>query len=219
MKCFVIACWKGLGFILIVAGLLWGIIDSCSKKTDNPEVKAAVYFDLRASIADSVLTVAKRAENVKIDSMSAIEGVKTQSAMMNAAYWESIARNRAVSAAKFKNKADSLAAAYSGTECKELINAFRQVNDTLSSVNAALKSEITALSGEAEGSSRQLYLCDKQGINKDLIIASKDSLIEIKNITISAYQNQLNKKEPFFKKYEKWIFGVVGIVATALILK
>ncbi len=220
MKSLIKAYWKGIAiFLVVVFCFSWIGISNCSKTSSSSVVQNAITSDLRASLIDSVQTAVLVAKNAEIDTLKAKEAMKTEAAILVAEYWKGKANVLGSKAAKYKNKADSLANAYTGTECNELIGAFRQANDTLKAENTALKNENEALDVEAEGYSRQLYLCETQNVINDTIIASKIALIAKKDNTIAVQAKALAKKENIFKKAEKWVFGVVGAVGAILIMK
>ena len=141
---------------------------------DKPQ-QTSVSFD-KAYFIDSTKNAEKLTENTKIDSLKSAEAFKTKSAEANAAYWEKQAVKRGSSAEKYKNKADSLAELDNG-QCRELIFAFRQANDTLKAQNTALDSANQALDIETESYSRRLFLCEKQSSNKDTVLVSNSSTI------------------------------------------
>lgn len=147
-----------------------GVVNSLHKPAQT-----SVGFD-KAYFIDSTKNAEKLTENAKIDSLKSAEAFRTKSAEANAAYWENQAMKRGSSAEKYKNKADSLAELDNG-QCRELIVAFRQANDTLKAQNTAMDSANKALDIEAESYSRRLFLCEKQSSNKDTVLVSNSSTI------------------------------------------
>ena len=206
MKSLLIAYWKYiLGFVLLVFIFSLIGISRCKEDRQTLVVEKANSAVLRAFLTDSINTARLELENVKLDSVKASDAKQTIKARTDAAYWKNIADKRGVTAAKYKNKADSLADAYTGTECLPFIKAYRQANDSLKSENLALDKENEKLDNEAQGYSRQLLSCETQSNNKDTINAGlkKYNKVLEKNIGIYQCYRDWGLKHRFWK----WVFG------------
>lgn len=203
MKSLYNAFWRSIvvPFILILVALICASMYKKHKDKAASENVSAIL--LRASIADSTRTATLELKNAEIDSLKAHEAIKTEKATANAAYWEGIANKRGISATKYRNKADSLAALDTG-QCKEIIDAFRQANDSLQSKNTALDSANVSVHVEAESYSRRLYLSEKQCLNKDSIITSHNKAMTVYKDNISTLQ--CYRDWGLKHKFWKWVF-------------
>ncbi|MEI6554748.1 MAG: hypothetical protein WCL70_04110 [Paludibacter sp.] len=212
------------GAVIVIAGMLFfslgtSQLNSCSDKSSEKNTAQTTLSLYKASIIDSIHTADKLKENARIDSTKAVERQKSIKATQTAQYWNKVAEKRGQSADYYKFKADSLANINTDIGCREIVGAYKQAIDTLTSQNTALEAENKALDDEAESYSRQLFMCEKQSSNKDVIITSKDSLSVLKDNSISAYQKQLATKNNWFHRAEKWIFGISGMVIGILATK
>ena len=137
---FIISFWKPILFVVVFTIIFSYIgISNCREKKSIANQEQINISDLRAFLVDSMQTVNLNGDIAKLDSVKAAEADKTTFYKESARYWENIAISKGKSADKFRNKADSLAKLDTG-QCAEIIQAFRQSNDTLKSQNMALDS-------------------------------------------------------------------------------
>lgn len=205
MKTLLNKFWKySLGLLLLVIIFSAIGIKQCNEEKKTVAIENANTAVLRAFLIDSTRTSVLASENVKLDIVKTKEAKKTETAKASALYWENIAKKRSVSATIYRNKADSLASLDTG-QCKDIIQAFRQANDTLQSENVALSNENQEMHTEIQGYSNQLFICEKQSLNKDSIIASHKKNISVLSIQINNYQcyRDWGLKHRFWK----WVFG------------
>lgn len=201
----IIAYWKQIIFLLLLIFIFsWIGISRCNEDKQTLATEQVNTSILRAFLIDSTRTSTLKADNAKLDSMKAVEASKTKQATANAKYWEYIAVQRGKAAIAYKNKADSLSQ-NAGEECIPFLEAYREANDSLRSENIALDSANLYLNIEAEGYSRQLFLCEQQSSNKDSILASKE-------IKINQYESQIGKLQCYRNwglkhRFWKWVFG------------
>lgn len=206
MKNFLDKYWKyALGLLILI--VIFSVIGFKKWQEDKKTLatEKANISVLRAFLIDSTRTSTKVAENAVLDTVKAQWAKKTELAKSSATYWEGIANKRGVSATIYRNKADSLASLDTG-QCKDIIQAFRQANDTLKSENVALSNENKEVHAEAQGYSKQLFIAEKQSTNKDSIIKSHEDHIFILSSQIENYQcyRDWGLKHRFWKWVFRW---------------
>lgn len=199
------AYWKPLLFITVLAIVFSAIgINKCQ------EDKASAKKE-KARIESRIATAKDSLEQLyRIDIQAGLERVKKQyseeanKAKKDAKYWQALSIKKGKAADFYRAKADSLAAFDTG-ECKEIIEAFRQANDTLKGDNIFLNNANLALNIEAESYSKQLYICEKQGLQKDSALISKTKLNNSLKSEIELYvcYRDWGLRRPFWA----WIAG------------
>lgn len=205
MKNIINLFWKPILIIIIlIITFSWIGIDQCAEKKAELKTEKANIAILRAFLIDSTQT-ADHKENIAIlDSAKAAEAIKTEKYKADSKYWNVIANKRAKAAEYYKYLADSIANTDNG-ECREIINAFRQANDTLQARVKDLDNENEALDGEAQSYANRLYMCEKQNIENGCIISEKEKYINTLETNISTLQcyRDWGVGHPVLK----WLFG------------
>lgn len=199
------AYWKPILFIVVLA-VIFSVIginkcqeDKASAKKEKARVERAISITKDSLEQLYRIDIQQGLENVK--KQYAEEAIKAKN---NAKYWESMSIKKAKVADYYRAKADSLAALDNGG-CGEIIEAFRQANDTLRGENMFLDNANLELHIEAESYSRQLYASEQQGLQKDSILVSKTKLNSSLKSEIELYTcfRDWGLRRPFWA----WIAG------------
>lgn len=183
------AHWGTLLIIALCAIVLLSYDCSNSRK-EKEKAKQAQITELakvqsyKLHFEDSLKAVLADKQLKEIEATKAIEAEKTNAAKAIAKYHESQASKLKSSNAKLQSKLDSLIR--SGTApCIDMLEACIENNGGLRKEIAELDKENQALDSEAQGYSRQLYLCEAQNVIKDSLLFEKD-------VSINALQGQIS---------------------------
>lgn len=124
---------------------------------------------------------------------------------------------------KLQQRADSLEQYVDSEICREIVDAFKEVNDSIRSENSLLDSTVIILNEVIETTNTQLNYCEEQNDLNEKIILNKDSLfgrvqdqLEVQN----RLNAKLNKEKDKYKKITTTavVGGFIGGVVTCLIL-
>jgi hypothetical protein len=206
-----------LPFALIVLLLLFSIISVC---TSNRNDKVITQSELNSALANQknrLKTYYLKLENKHLDSLMNVESAKIKKAEIKASKHAEIANKYFVIAKQQQRQLDSLKNI--SAPCSEQLSKCIETNSTLNNVIAENDTTIESLGQEAESYSRKLYLSEKQNLNLNVTVLSKDSTIFSINEINQNLTKQLKKNNSWFNRNKLWIGFGLGVIGTALILK
>lgn len=190
-------------------------------------VSLAIFFTartydnyVRVSMVDSLqikyeLTIdSLQKENNLIDSLKNKEIQKRDSLQISVNTLERRVGNLRNSNKDLQAKADSLRELVDTDVCKEIVDAFVEVNDSLKSENVALDSLVKDWKHIAGSYNSQLTLCETQRVNDVKIINLKDSTISLMETRLNI-ERTINEalevqKEKYKKRSELLPYGIAG---------
>lgn len=212
---------KNILFIIGVFAINLLIVNTAGNCTAKRNEKAVDIQSIRLA-KQSAIDSTKTAELMKAvatqDSLQAVYDMQIAEAKRGAAYWERIANKRKIRADNAEHVADSIANV-AGSECAEVINAFRTVNSELKGQNEALTNQITETEKEAQ------MWCEKsesQGYEILLlkgVIDTKEVTIFKQNEAILDYEKRLKRSNSWLNRNKHWIGLGIGLTAGGLLLK
>ena len=202
---------------IILLFVIFNFVSTCNSKHAAKTLTQTELNDALAHQRDSITSANLQLENVKIDSTRSVEARKTKTA-------EQAAQIHAGTANKFKSKANKLQSELDSLKainapCEQQLTKCEETSDNLYKVIAQNDSTIEDIGREAEGYSRQLYLCDSQRKNDSILIQSKISLISETDRINGQLRKELQRKNSWFERNKLWIGVVVGVVGTVLVVK
>lgn len=211
---FILKHWKFslaiVAYIIISGIMINNQIENSKQRKQAQREYNAKLADLRASVADSVYYAREAIKLAEIDSIKAVEGLKAENAINEAAKWKNQANKYNKEAKKQKQYADSLATVYKdsdSTECLDLIEAYEEVVETITVENNSLRVANGKLGLAITHLETEMNYCEQQSAIKDSIIISKDELIQVKDKRIEVLEKGNKKKECFLKRAVRWLFG------------
>lgn len=205
----------GIGLLLTL--FLIAIVSNCGDKKISKVITTSDMQTALLKQKDSLKTVYFKLENDKIDSVKAVEAIKTKQAEYKAQKHAVSALKYLANANKLQNELDSLKTI--NAPCETQLDKCEDTNQSLRKVIAENDTTIENLGQEAEGYSKRLYLCEKQNFNSSVLILDKDkSILSLNQINESLTDN-LKRKNNWFNRNKLWIGFGLGAATTAFILK
>lgn len=197
--------WKPVVvFLLLIVALSVFGVKQCRSNRENEKqeaiTQAAKLQSYKVHYEDSVKTALHKQKLLELDSIKQVEAEKTKVAGLAADYYANEANKLRRSNSKLQNKLDSMIIDGT-TPCPEMLEACLETNAGLRSEINQLDSANYNLDKEAEGYSNQLYICEKESKEKDIMIAEKDiSIMELKSQigTLMCYREYMRLN--FFQK-------------------
>ena len=183
-------------------------------RTELKAVKAAQQAR-ELKIKNEVQTYYLQRETAKLDSLKAAEALVTFKAKTDALIFRTEAERLRKITIELERKYNILVTA--GSPCPDLLDAAIVRIDTLKAENTALENECEALATEAEGYSRQLYLCEQQRSIADTLLKSARMEIKAETLLTEKYKKQV-KAEQAKQRFTKFVAGVVVAAETVIIL-
>lgn len=200
-----------------ITALLFSIIGMHQCSTHRAELKAAKAAQQahELKIKNEVQTYYLQRETAKLDSLKAVEAANTFKAKTDALIYKSEAERLRKITIELEKKYNILIA--ENTPCPDLLEAAIIRIDTLKAENTALENECTALGNEAEGYSRQLYMCEQQRSIANTLLNSAKLEIKADQLLIDNYKKQV-QAEQAKGKFVKLITGTIILVETVLLI-
>lgn len=201
----------------IIAGVVLILVITFSLSKCSSGKTEAVLSDNSLQIAkqkaiDSTKTAMLNELIQKEDSISLAHKLEISELKKESAYYLSKASKAGKSAEYYRHKADSLATFDKG-KCGEIIEAFRQSNDTLRGENGNLKDACTKLEQEAQEWCLLYESSEKKLQYKDSIILVKQTTINTQSETITDYEKRLKKSQnKFWRRVENLGSFALGLV-------
>ena len=185
--------------------------------THRAELKAAKAAQQahELKIKNEVQTYYLTRETAKLDSLKAAEAMVTFKAKTDALIFRTEAERLRKITIELERKYNILVTA--GSSCPDLLEAAILRTDTLKAENTALEKECEALGTEAEGYSRQLYLCEQQRSIADTLLKSAKLEIKADQLLIDNYKKQV-QAEQAKGRFVKLITGTIILVETVLLI-
>jgi len=184
---------SGVVLILVIA---FSVSKCSSDKTEDTLIENSLKLTKQQAI-DSTKTAMLNVFIQKEDSISEAHKLEISELKKESAYYLSKASKAGKSAEYYRNKADSLSALDEG-QCKDIIDAFRQANDTLKSENNNLKDACTTFEQEAQEWCILYESSEKKSQYKDSIILVKQTTINTQKEAITDYEKRLKKSQNKF---------------------
>lgn len=210
--------------LLILVLFISIVVIFAARKYDNYEHNTIIdSLNVRHEfVVDSILK-----EQTKLDSLKYEESLRTDSLKKSAIYWEQRATSLKKTNSKLQDKADSLSQYIDSEKCKEIVYAYKEVNDSLKVENDALGNLANDWKDTSVSIGKSLSYCEKQLSNSNLIINNKDSIINNYTGVLEIQKNlntSLEKEKNKYKKQSQLLpygvgAGVVGGIILCLLLK
>lgn len=173
---------------------------------------------LKAEVVDSIVSDRMRRESAVLDSIMRVEANKTSRLSAEIGELKKELKNARIKSDKLQLTADSIYAAYNSGDsipCSDVIDSYVEANESIKEENAILETENTKLEQSNNSLVVQLDASKNMVTLRDSAIVYKDKLIDTKTAIIREYE----KKDNWFNKNDRWIFGVAGAVIGVLIAK
>ena len=206
-----------LPLALIVLLLLFSIISVCTSKKNDKVITQSELNSALSNQKNNLKTYYLKLENKHLDSLMKVESAKIKNAEIKAAKHAETANKYIIIAKKQQKQLDSLKIV--SAPCSEQLSKCIETNSTLNNVIAENDTTIESLGQEAESYSIKLYLSEKQNLNLNVTVLSKDSTIFAINEINQNLTKQLKKNNNWFNRNKLWIGIGLGAAGTAFILK
>lgn len=206
-----------IGIGLLFALFLVAIVSTCSNNKTEKVITQSQLSSALLNQKDSMKSAYYRIENEKIDSVKAVEALKTKQAIAKAVQSSTIASKALSRANLLQRENDSLKGV--NAPCEAQLEKSEEVNQELRIVIAQNDTTIESLGREAESYSRQLYLCEKQNLNSTTLLANKDKTIISLNQINTALSGDLKRKNNWFNRNKLWIGFGLGLTGGILLVK
>jgi len=240
MKILIVKYWVIVVTILISIFLIFsGMFDSCLRTQSHNLITDIELSAIKQQAIDSVKSAERVIKIAEIRVVKQKDSIETEyykkraeQIEVNSNKLEKKNRKLGTQVTKLQHKTDSLQEQYDNDtttqtlECDTLIASYKQVNDTLRTQVQVqgqqidtLKIECKVLDREAEGYSKQLYLAEKEIKIKDQMISDGKTSQEKCNEEVQKLLGELNKKDTWLKRNQKWFYIGLGATVSYLILK
>ncbi len=173
---------------------------------------------LKAEVVDSIVSDRMRRESAVLDSIMRVEANKTSRLSAEIGELKKELKNARIKSDELQLTADSIYAAYNSGDsipCSDVIDSYVEANESIKEENTILEAENTKLEQSNNSLVVQLDASKNMVTLRDSAIVYKDKLIDTKTAIIREYE----KKDNWFNKNDRWIFGVAGAVIGVLIAK
>lgn len=187
----------------------------CSEKSAEIKAVKAEQAKHDVKIRNEVQAYYLERKNAELDSLKAIEAAKTWKARTDALIYKSEAERLKQSSLTLEEKYNEMVA--NNAPCPDLLEASLIRIDTLKRENFTLEKECESLGIEAEGYSRQLYMCEQQRTNLDTLLLSAREEVKAGDKVIASMK-KVEKKKDFREKLVRVIGGTVIVFETVVIL-
>ena len=209
---------KNKAWILIsFTVILFSIVATCQSLEKRAEINAVkaeqVKHDIK--IRNEIQAYYLERKNAELDSLKSIEAAKTWKARTDALIYKSEAERLKLSSLNLEQKYNELVRI--NAPCPDLLDAALVRIDTLKRENFTLERECESLDIEAEGYSKQLYMCEQQRINLDTLLLSARKEVKAGDVVIASLKN-IEKKKEFKRKAKDYITGFVILLETTVLI-
>lgn len=209
---------KSTIIIIVILGLLTAYFIG-EKLIQRHRSKKAVEINaesFRIRIIDSLQTIHKFNEIMKLDSLRKDYKLRQDIASIETRFWKSEAERQKQSAVQAQRRADSLAIAK--PECEDIARAYSEVIDTLKSENSALSLLAESLLLENSLCTKTLSITEKQLNLTHSIVLMKDSTIQSQQKISESLSMELKKHQTWWNRNKFWVGGAVGVSAAGVLL-
>lgn len=198
--------------ILIGLFLVFFITDELSQRNREEKQEVINAQAERIRIIDSLQTIYKFSEIVKLDSLKKDFKLRQDIAGIETRYWKSEAERQKKSAIRAQLRADSLAS--TKPECSDIAEAYIQVIDTLKEENNSLSLQAESLTLESSLCSKTLAITEKQLNLTHSIVLMKDSTIQKQQFLNESLIKELNRQQNWWNRNKFWVGGGMGVAVS-----
>jgi hypothetical protein len=200
-----------------ITALLFSLIalQQCSEKQAAIKAVKAEQAKNEVKIRNEVQAYYLERKNAELDSLKKVEQIKTWKARTDAIIYKAEADRLKKSSRTLEEKYNQLIA--ENAPCPDLLESAIIRIDTLKAENFTLEKTCEQLDIEAQGYSRQLFMCEQQRTNLDTLLHSARNEIKADSLVIAKLKS-LDKKEKFREKVTNIVGGAVIVAQSVVIL-
>jgi len=190
-------------------------LHQCSENRAEINAVKAEQAKNELKIKNEVQAYYLERKNAELDSLKSIEAAKTWKAQTDALIYKSEAERLKKVSADMEDRFNNLVA--NNAPCPDLLEAGLDRIDTLKRENFTLEKECEQLDIEAQGYSKQLFMCEQQRTNLDTLLLSAREEVKAGDLVIASLKN-VEKKKEFKRKAKDYIAGFVILLETTVLI-
>lgn len=205
--------WILISFTVI----LFSVVATCQHSENRAEIQAVKAEQAKhdIKIRNEAQAYYLERKNAELDSLKSIEAAKTWKARTDALIYKSEAERLKKVSADMEDRFNNLVA--NNAPCPDLLEASLDRIDTLKRENFTLEKECEQLDIEAQGYSKQLFMCEQQRINLDTLLLSAREEVKAGDLVIASLK-KVEKKKEFKEKVVRFVGGGVILFETVLLI-